>query len=775
MRPYLAIIKDSFREALSSRILYIMLGLITLLLLLVTPLTYRQELTVGLHGGQVNWPELVDRLKLAEKETRSSPTRRIWTQLRAEEQKKILELKRLPKQPTLTQTFDYQHALEEIGKSLNEVSLKPDLYDRSSWPTSTLTFEGRQLVGKGLEKLDEQDKLRLNRILFEAAFPGLLMASPRTSFQLRYAFVSDVLEPFPISKGDFRDILAAYLPWLIDKILLGVGLLIAIVVTSPMIPQTFDPGSLHLLLSKPISRSLLYLTKFLGGCAFVVVLATYLFAGLWLVAGTRWGIWEPRILLCVPIYTFVFATYYSVASLAGALWRNSIVSILVAAVFWLICWGTGWAKIGLELNRSSNRFTRLVPFEDQIVAVNSSNTSQIWDDKAGRWVTAFKTDEQKDLGLFATFTGGRNLGPVYDPRNKQLVGVTMSLSNAQFMLVGAKKELAWKPVEGSPAPISAVSILNEPDGTPLIISNYSLHRITGQITSPKDKVKFLGYTLPSLTGNATSEAGPRPTQSWGGRFTPAIDPKSGLLVIYNEGEITTLALKGGRYEQQEKKRVWEKDRGRPVLAATGGTILLGRANGKIVIFDEKSLETKQTLEPEAKARAIRACSSANGKWIAVLMDSRNLWLYDVAEGKLQLAAATGQGDISAIAFSGEDRLLVADRTDRVLEYDAAGMNVQRRIGPAMSAFDRTLNYLVMPVYTICPKPGELYKTVTHILSDRKREVAQENADAAEDGAEETDDAPARAVSHPWAPVWSSAIFMAVMLALGCLYMQWQEF
>src|SRR6185436_2319534 len=91
MRPYLAIIKDSFREALSSRILYIMLGLITVLLLLVAPLTYRQELTIGLHDDDADWPELIDQLKLAEKETKASPTRRIWTQLTPDQQKKVSE------------------------------------------------------------------------------------------------------------------------------------------------------------------------------------------------------------------------------------------------------------------------------------------------------------------------------------------------------------------------------------------------------------------------------------------------------------------------------------------------------------------------------------------------------------------------------------------------------------------------------------------------------------------------------------------------------------
>lgn len=775
MRPYLAIIKDSFREALASRILYIMLGLITLLLVLVSPLSYRQELTVGLHDDDANWPELIDQLKLAEKETKASPTRRIWTRLTPEQQKKIVDLKRPPKQPTISQAFDYKHALEETAKALNEVAHMPDLYDRSSFPSSSLTFEGRQLAGKGIEKLDEFDKLRLNRILFEVAFPGMVNPSPRTSMQLRYSFVSDILDPLPVSKGDFRDAVAAFLPFLIDKILLGVGLLIAIIVTSPMIPQTFDPGSLHLLLSKPIGRSFLYLTKFLGGCAFVVVLATYLFLGLWLLAGTRWGIWEPRILFCIPIYTFVFATYYSVASLAGALWRNSIVSILVAAVFWLVCWGTGWAKLGLEWQIDSSRITRLVPADDVVIAQNSSRTAQVWD--GVRWAKIFQTSEQRDLGLLASVASGRNLGPAYDPRHKQLVGVVMSLSNGQMMVVGGKKDKEWKTTEGPPAPLAATAMLNEPDGTPLIVTNFSLHRVTGEIAAAKDKLKFLGYTLPNFQGGPISDAGPSPSQTWSGRFAPAIDPQSGLLVVYHGGEVSTLSLKGGKYVPKESKRIWEKDTGRPVLATTGGTILLGKTNGKIVVIDSGSLSTKQTLEPDPLARPMAATASANGKWIALLMDNRKLWLYDVAGEKLALAGVGGQGDISAVAFAGEESLLVADRTDRVLEYKATDMSIQRSMAPSMSAFDWTFRYGVMPVYTICPKPSELYKTVTHILSDPKKQKAEEAPEGEEEAAApEIDDAPApRGVRNPWSPVWSSAIFMAVMLAFGCAYMQWQEF
>lgn len=774
MRPYLAIIIDSFREALASRILYIMFGLISVLLLLAAPLTYRLELTTGLRERDSSeWPDVFDKLKQAESETKPSPTHRIWKLLTPEQQKQVREFKRLPKQPQLKDIRDFQQAARTIITALDEVSQKPELYDAPSWAGASVNFEGRQFLGKGADKLDSQDTLRLNRILMEAAFPGLVRVSPTTSFQLRYSFVRDFGPPLPITKNQFHDAISAVLPYLVDKILLAAGLLVAVLVTSPIIPQTFDPGSLHLLLSKPIGRSLLYLTKFAGGCAFVMLCATYLFIGMWLLLGTRFGIWESRILMCIPLYAFVFSIYYSVAALAGMFWRNAIVSVIVAVVFWGVCFGVGLLKILLEGNIDSSRLERLVIAGDDVVAMDASKTPWIWDEATNEWTVTFLTDEQKDFRFLFGLANGRNLTPTYDPKHKQLVGATLSLSNGQMMVVGGKKDREWKPMEGPPAPISPVTFLNEPDGTPVLITNYAIQRVTGEITPPENKVKFLGYTLPSLKGGALTESGPRPAQGWGPGMAPAIDPKSGLLVIYDGGEFTTFALKNGQYERQAKKRIWEKDRGRPVLVAGGDNILLGKSNGQLVLFDAKTFETKETLEPEKESRVAFATASANGKWIAVLFENRRLWLFNVAEGKLELARVTGQRDISAVAFAGEDRLLVADRTNRVIEYSPQDMAVARRLSPAMSLYDQAFRYGIMPIYTVCPKPGEFYKTVTYLLSDAKK-TKEGNAPPADEGSAEGDASP-RSESHPWSPVWSSAIFMAVMLAIGCAYMQWQEF
>ena len=103
---------------------------------------------------------------------------------------------------------------------------------------------------------------------------------------------------------------------------MSIGLLIAILVTANMVPETFEPGSLNLLLSKPISRWGLYTAKFVGGCVFIALCAGYLFLGVWVWLGLAMEVWDRAILLSIPLYVIVFAIYFSVSAFVGLLWRR---------------------------------------------------------------------------------------------------------------------------------------------------------------------------------------------------------------------------------------------------------------------------------------------------------------------------------------------------------------------------------------------------------------------------------------------------------------------
>src|SRR5215471_8009433 len=82
MRQYFAILKDSFREALASRVLWILLILITAVLLITAPLGLKEERSSLLVRSSVrNWPALIARI---EDETRAegpTPGKQIWARL----------------------------------------------------------------------------------------------------------------------------------------------------------------------------------------------------------------------------------------------------------------------------------------------------------------------------------------------------------------------------------------------------------------------------------------------------------------------------------------------------------------------------------------------------------------------------------------------------------------------------------------------------------------------------------------------------------------------
>src|SRR6056297_1662256 len=90
MRPYLAIITDSFRAAFASRVLWIMLASIVLFLLILAPFGYREIYTVDFNRRDIN---SLDRLAgmLAEglEADRDSPAKRIATALPADFQKEL--------------------------------------------------------------------------------------------------------------------------------------------------------------------------------------------------------------------------------------------------------------------------------------------------------------------------------------------------------------------------------------------------------------------------------------------------------------------------------------------------------------------------------------------------------------------------------------------------------------------------------------------------------------------------------------------------------------
>lgn len=122
-----------------------------------------------------------------------------------------------------------------------------------------------------------------------------------------------------------------------------VALLAGVVVTAGFIPNMLRKGAIDLLLTKPISRPLILVYKYLGGLVFMFLLTVFTSGGIWFVVGLRTGVWAPGLLLASLSITFYFAILYACSTLFGVLTRNAIVSIVTTMFFWCVVFVIGFA------------------------------------------------------------------------------------------------------------------------------------------------------------------------------------------------------------------------------------------------------------------------------------------------------------------------------------------------------------------------------------------------------------------------------------------------
>ena len=821
MRPYLAVVKDSFRAAMASWVLYIMLVLITLFLLVILPVSYKERLTTRLYPTEVIDPGGL-MAKIVEEGTNDepSPERRIWTKLDKSLQDDLLSLlDPLSSREDLSQR-EVAALVQRIQKNVAQLIVAIDgmlddekLYDEKSWENVELSDEANELLDKGIDDLSREQIGRLNRLLVDATFRGLIRESPETSMQFTYAWF-DSGQAIPVRKRELARLIHENLPWFLDKFVFSIGLFIAILVTAPIIPQMFEPGSIHLLLSKPVSRWALFLSKFLGGCAFTLLCAAYLFTGLFLIFGLRLDIWHFGILLGIPVYVFVFAIYYTVSAMASVLWRNSIVAVVMAILFWLLCFSIGLTKQFSETGLNQFRLTTLIEAGDDIICVDETNCPYAWDESANQWKKAMISEELIELPSLALIGGLPDMsGPVYDEAKDRLLAIQAPYSRPgmQLLIVGQGKE-QWRYTEAALAPLVTTDLMKEPDGSVIAISRLgTIHRLDRDPIEMIKELEKLGLELdkakkvkdadeqdgekseeqeadsdedeeeePATENtdeaeldfnlNPFVEAGPSPPLVLNAPSALAMNKDTGALAAYNRGTITLLAKDAsGIYERaaptEDKPHELSGDEELKCAMAFGGkTLLVARSDGTILALDGKTLETRKEFKPEKHTEPRFVSASPEGRWFAIVFHNRNLWLLDTKTDELKQANVTGQGDISGVAFTGRKRLLVADRTTRVSEYLLDPERLDRRFTPSLSTMEWLYRYAINPIYFLCPKPGEFHNTVTYLLTSEETR-----------GGEFGDAGAAQAQIRPWTPVWNGLIFMAVMLGLGCFYIERQEF
>lgn len=122
----------------------------------------------GLGIDDVNWPVLLPRLKEDAANAAPSPGRRILTMLDDNAQRFLL-----------TSTVEQLGANREtMLRQLNRVLQRRDFHDPAAFPGVDAGPAAQALLDRGVDALSDDEVMRLNRMLLEAAYPGAINPLP---------------------------------------------------------------------------------------------------------------------------------------------------------------------------------------------------------------------------------------------------------------------------------------------------------------------------------------------------------------------------------------------------------------------------------------------------------------------------------------------------------------------------------------------------------------------------------------------------------------------
>jgi ABC-type multidrug transport system ATPase subunit len=333
LMKFLAVLRDSLREALDTKVFYVMVGLSLLVILLVGSVSYR--------------PVSV------EEEARRTTERMSWFLAR------IFEKNNLGASPHYDiRDFEQTNPGAQPWDTDYRFALTVEFADDKQ---AEAARAGQKASVAEVERALRPQFLYLKNLKVTAAEPQ----DPR---EVRYLVTADgkgirrqdwphepvILFAVPVRfwHSPIGSIVYLWEYTLISLVGAAIALLISVIITAFFIPNMLRKGTVDMLLVKPIHRWTLLLYKYVGGMTFMFLNTALVVCGVWLVLGLRTGLWGTGFLFSVAVLTFQFAVYYAVSTLFAVLTRSPIVAILMSCLAWfLIAIVVGYGYQGIDATR----------------------------------------------------------------------------------------------------------------------------------------------------------------------------------------------------------------------------------------------------------------------------------------------------------------------------------------------------------------------------------------------------------------------------------------
>ena len=788
LSPYAAVIVDSFRAALANRVLWVALISIWIILALLAPVGYRENLT-----GRFTPFDLYNGTRLKAMLARG---------LEAEDGTAVSRLAAaMPEgiRSTLKKVAGGENVgipVSDLSDALNEFVEAPAVgsveassvekkaapgssvgttgetnertwYDAAAWAELPRSAEAIRLERMGDDRTTDQQR-RLNRLRIEAALPGVFAVRSTTSVRPTYAGLEFPFD-LPLDRRRFVTIVnQLVVPLLVSWLLGFVLVFLGIIVTAPIIPGMLQPGSLHLLLSKPITRGGLLTAKFFGGCAFVLICVTQLVIGLYLIVGWRLDLWNARLLWIIPTSVLLFGVFYSVSVFAGLVFRSEVLSIGITCVFGGVVLLTGFIgglfdsfvsgrdraaeidRLGEHLvmvtrggdikrfDRERKAWTDLVPSADSDRRMRMAMPIRVESEGRSYWVTAKLPRGRNPFGQSAPDAA------VIVPNDDFSLRPSIRLPTGTTALVtlGEKRLAALNTVSLAAAPVRDFLEPDEPDdrGVAGLVA-----RLMGGLEDG-----FENILPPEVVVAPPARV--------------AMDDATGRLAVASGSRLWCLGSGDGGYRVVDQIEIPGPSTSRFRLAWAGGCVVVAKDEADVVWFDAGEERLQEVARWPAPAEAYADLLGFPDR-TAIVLDATGVATRCRPLGDSTIGVDYRLSDIAAIGSGDDGDLLTVSGVDTAEVRDPATGSVRQSYRPRLSTWRRVDRYLLTPLRFIVPQTGELGDVISTAISGRSTVVV---GDPSED---ETG-----VLTYRWGrPLLSCGGFLSVMMLVNWWYFRTRDF
>ena len=391
--------------------------------------------------------------------------------------------------------------------------------------------------------------------------------------------------------------------------------------------------------------------------------------------------------MCIPIYVFVFAIYYSVSAFVGLLYRSAILSVVAAILFWAFCFVIGLTHGIISGSMETAEPAQLVVDGGEVVKMDRANRAAILSPQDKEWVTAFQSPDMDAIPGFmrGLMPGTPMLGLKYDEEGSRFVGAQVPFGelgtpfSTNRVIVTASSEDDWVTESKMKAPPFTRAIFQDQDGSLIFVTFFGkvLRLPLEQIEKfEQDRAQQQAQQEAASDVEAETVADteyftdvspgfPVPSEEieligW--------DRKTRQLAFFGNGRLTILSWNGEQFEWGDDNRYGlPTETAGAAIALGGNQAYIGVKNESLFVVELDSGQVTDLPWP-SDAAIVNILTDPNGARTVILDSKGRLWQLVQGTEKVVPIPVRAQGKIRAVTYGEEDRFWTIDAYSRVHAY-----------------------------------------------------------------------------------------------------------